>query len=80
MADAISKILLSLGLYKFLAYLEPIRSYAWLNGHSDPDLGSVGGSNGWTETAPLERIGLNDLQNIGWDSAVTPSSLQLRQP
>ena len=25
-----------------IAYLEPIRSYAWSNSHSDPDLGSVG--------------------------------------
>ena len=30
-----------MGWYKFLACLEPIRSYAWSNGHSDPDLGSV---------------------------------------
>ena len=28
-------------LYKFLAYLEYIRSYAWSFGHSDPDLSSV---------------------------------------
>ena len=31
-----------LGSYKFLAYLECIRSYAWSCGHSDPDLSSVG--------------------------------------
>ena len=41
LACVISKILLILGSYKFLAYLESIRSYAWLNGHSDPDLSSV---------------------------------------
>ena len=41
MARAISKILLILGLYNFLAYLECFRSYAWSKGHSDPDLGSV---------------------------------------
>jgi hypothetical protein len=29
------------GLYKFLAYLECIRSYAWSFGYSDPDLSSV---------------------------------------
>ena len=40
-ACAISKILFILGSYKFLAYLKPIRSYAWSNGHSDPDLSSV---------------------------------------
>ena len=38
---AISKILFILGSYKFLAYLECIRSYAWSFGHSDPDLSSV---------------------------------------
>ena len=27
--------------YKFLAYLEGIRSYAWSFGYSDPDLSSV---------------------------------------
>ena len=37
----ISKILFILGSYKFLAYLEHIRSYAWSFGHSDPDKGSV---------------------------------------
>ena len=37
----ISKTLFILGSYKFLAYLECIRSYAWSFGHSDPDLSSV---------------------------------------
>ena len=41
MARAISKILLILGLYKFLAYLEYVRSYAWCFGLSDPDISSV---------------------------------------
>ena len=40
-AHAISKILFILGSYKFLAYLECIRSYAWSKGHSDPDPSSV---------------------------------------
>ena len=40
-AREISKILLILGSYNFLAYLECVRSYAWSKGHSDPDLGSV---------------------------------------
>ena len=30
-----------MGSYKFLAYLECIRSYAWSFDHSDPDLSSV---------------------------------------
>ena len=37
-ARVIPKILFILGLSKFLAYLECIRSYAWSFGHSDPDL------------------------------------------
>jgi hypothetical protein len=36
-AHAISKILFILESYKFLAYLECIRSYAWSKGHSDLD-------------------------------------------
>jgi hypothetical protein len=43
LARAISKILFILGLYKFLAYLECVRIYAWSCVHSDPDLSSVGG-------------------------------------
>ena len=39
-ACAISKYFF-FGLYKFLAYLECMRSYAWYFGHSDPDLSSV---------------------------------------
>ena len=42
MARTISKILLILGWYNFLAYLECVRSYAWSKGHSEPDLGNVG--------------------------------------
>ena len=38
---AISKIIFILGSYKFLAYLECIKSYTWSFGHSDPDLSSV---------------------------------------
>ena len=41
LAHAISKILFILGSYKFLAYLECIKIYAWSFGHSDPDLSSV---------------------------------------
>jgi hypothetical protein len=37
-----SKILFILGSYKFLAYLECVRIYAWSCGHSGPDLSSVG--------------------------------------
>ena len=37
----ISKINFVLGSYKFLAYLECVRSYAWSKRHSDPDLSSV---------------------------------------
>ena len=40
-ARAISKILFIMGSYKFLAYLECVRIYAWSCGHSDPDLSSV---------------------------------------
>ena len=41
MARTISKILLILGLYKFLAYLKYIGSYGCSFGHSDPDPSSV---------------------------------------
>jgi hypothetical protein len=41
LARAISKIIFILELYKFLAYLEGIKSYAWSFGYSDPDLSSV---------------------------------------
>ena len=41
LARAISKIIFILELYKLLAYMECIRSYAWSFGHSDPYLSSV---------------------------------------
>ena len=41
LACVISKILFILGSYKFLAYLECIRSYAWSFGYSDPDPSNV---------------------------------------
>ena len=40
-AHEISKILFSLGLKKFLACLECVKSYAWSFSHSDPDPSSV---------------------------------------
>ena len=40
-AHTILKILFILGLNKFLACLECVRSYAWSFGHSDPDPSSV---------------------------------------
>jgi hypothetical protein len=41
-----------LGSYKFLAYLECIRSYAWSFGHSDPDLSSVSDNAMWVKCLP----------------------------
>ena len=40
-ARVISKILFILGSYKFLAYLECVRIYAWSCGCSDLDLSSL---------------------------------------
>ena len=53
-----------LGLYKFLAYLECVKSYAWSKDHSDPDLSSVPGcQNG-------ECSGAAPAQSVQYSSAV----------
>ena len=41
------KFIFILGSYKFLAYLDCVRIYAWSCGHSDPDLSSVGLTGGY---------------------------------
>ena len=58
LANAISKFLFLLGSYKFLAYLECIRSYAWSFGHSDLNLSSV---KFYSNNAHYETIIFNSL-------------------
>ena len=65
-AREISKILLILGSYNFLAYLQCVRSYAWSKGHSDPDLGSV---------YLAFKNGVKIMQTAGYNGACTVYSI-----
>ena len=66
-ACAISKILFILGSYKFLAYLECIRSYAWSLGYSEPDLSSVIQDWKFVKVCGEQLISVLKFQNGTWN-------------